>query len=46
LALYWLFSSSFGVKFAKSFIANGKQGLIPEEIYETLPTNKKQGNLN
>ncbi len=26
--------------------ANGKQGLIPEEIYETLPTNKKQGNLN
>jgi hypothetical protein len=26
--------------------ANGKQGLIPEEIYQTLLTNKKQGNLN
>jgi hypothetical protein len=26
--------------------ANGKLGLMPEEIYQTLPTNKKQGNLN
>jgi hypothetical protein len=26
--------------------ANGKQGLIPEEIYQTLLTNKKQGNLD
>jgi hypothetical protein len=26
--------------------ANGKQGPIPEEIYQTLLTNKKQGNLN
>jgi hypothetical protein len=25
--------------------ANGKQGPIPEAIYQTLPTNKKQGNL-
>jgi hypothetical protein len=24
--------------------ANGKQGLIPEEISQTLLTNKKQGN--
>jgi hypothetical protein len=26
--------------------ANEKQGPIPEEIYQTLLTNKKQGNLN
>jgi hypothetical protein len=26
--------------------ANRKQGLIPEEIYQTLLTNKKQGNLD
>ncbi len=25
--------------------ANGKQGPIPEEMYQTLLTNKKQGNL-
>jgi hypothetical protein len=40
LALYWLFSSGTGVKFV-----NGKQGPIPEEIYQTLLTNKKQENL-
>jgi hypothetical protein len=43
LALCWLFSSGVGVKFAQ---ATGKQGTIPEEIYRTLLTNKKQGNLN
>jgi hypothetical protein len=26
--------------------AKGKQGPIPEEIYHTLLTNKKQGNLD
>jgi hypothetical protein len=26
--------------------ADGKQGPIPEEIYQTLLTNKKQGNLD
>jgi hypothetical protein len=26
--------------------ANGKQGQIPEEIYQTLLTNRKQGNLD
>jgi hypothetical protein len=26
--------------------ANGKQGAIPEEMSQTLRTNKKQGNLN
>jgi hypothetical protein len=38
---------SFGVgkKFAQSF-SHGKQGLIPEEIYQTLLSNKKQGNLD
>jgi hypothetical protein len=25
--------------------ANGKEGPIPEEIYQMLQTNKKQGNL-
>jgi hypothetical protein len=25
--------------------ANGKQGLIPEEMSQTLLTNKKQGNM-
>jgi hypothetical protein len=25
---------------------NGKQGPIPEEMFQTLVTNKKQGNLN
>jgi hypothetical protein len=39
-----LFTSSAGVKFHNP-TANGKQGLMPEEIYETLLTNKKQGNL-
>ncbi len=26
--------------------ANGKQGLIPEEMSQTLLTNKKQGNVD
>jgi hypothetical protein len=26
--------------------ANGKQGLIPQEMSQTLLTNKKQGNLD
>jgi hypothetical protein len=26
--------------------ANGKHGLIPEEIYQTLLINKKQGNMD
>jgi hypothetical protein len=38
LALYWLFSSGVGVKFAQSS--------SQWEIYLTLLTNKKQGNLN
>jgi hypothetical protein len=39
-------------KFYKNFqnfhnpLDNGKQGQIPEEIYQTLLTNKKQGNLD
>jgi hypothetical protein len=41
---YWLFSSSVGVKFLLSR-ANGMLGLIYEEIYQTLLTNKKKGNL-
>jgi hypothetical protein len=44
LALYWLFSSGVGVKFAQAF--NQWEGPIPEEIFLTPPTNKKQGNLN
>jgi hypothetical protein len=27
-------------------LANGKQGPIPEEMFQTLLTNKKQGNLD
>jgi hypothetical protein len=45
LALYGLFSSGVGVKFAQPSAANGKQGPIPEEMSQTLLTNKKQGNL-
>jgi hypothetical protein len=47
LALYWLFLSGVGVQFAQSSRRlDWKQGPIPEEIYQTLLTNKKQGNLN
>jgi hypothetical protein len=36
-----------GVKFLQSFSpANEKQGPIPEEMLQTLLTNKKQGNLD
>jgi hypothetical protein len=43
LALYWSFSSGVGVKYPPS---NGKQGPIPEEMSQTLLTNKNQGNLD
>jgi hypothetical protein len=44
--LNWLFSSGVGIKFAQSS-ANGKQGRpIPEEMFQTLLTNKKQGKLD
>ncbi len=46
LALYGSFSSGVGVKFAKSYSANGKQGPIPEEMSQFLLTNKKQGKLD
>jgi hypothetical protein len=48
LALYWLFTSGIGVQFAEMHNppANGKQGPIPKDIYQTLLTNKKQENLN
>jgi hypothetical protein len=45
LALYWLFSSSVGVKIGQSS-SNGKQEPVPEDIYQIVLTNKKQGNLN
>jgi hypothetical protein len=44
LALYLLFSSGVGVQFAQ-FASQWDQGMIPEEIYQTLLTNKKKGNL-
>jgi hypothetical protein len=44
LALYWLFSSGVGVKFAQSF--SQWQGPIPEEMSQTLLTKKKQENLD
>jgi hypothetical protein len=44
LVLYWSFSSGVGLKFDNP-AANGKQGPIPKEIYQTLLTNTKQGNL-
>jgi hypothetical protein len=46
LALYWSFSSGVGVKNLHNPSANGKQGLIPEEMSQTLLTNNKQGNLD
>jgi hypothetical protein len=45
LALYWFFPPALAKNLHNS-PANGKQGPIPEEIYQTLLTNKKQGNLN
>jgi hypothetical protein len=47
LARYWSFSSGFGVKFAQYFIQwEAKHGPIPEEMSQTMLTNKKQGNLD
>jgi hypothetical protein len=48
LALYWSFSSGVGVKFAQSSSQKRMQGPIPvpEEMSQTLQTNKKQGNLD
>jgi hypothetical protein len=40
-----LFSSGVGIKFAQSS-SQWEQRPIAEEIYQTLLTNKKQGNLN
>jgi hypothetical protein len=45
LALYWLFCSGVGVHLHNPPV-NGKLGPIPEEIYQTLLTIKKQGKLN
>jgi hypothetical protein len=42
LALYWSFSSGVGVNLYNP-PANGKQEPIPEEMSQTLQTNKKQG---
>jgi hypothetical protein len=39
------FCSGVGVKFAQSSPAKGKQKPIPKEMFQTLLTNKKQGNL-
>jgi hypothetical protein len=44
LALDWSFSSGVAGKYNHS--ASGKQGPIPEEMSQTLLTNKKQGNLD
>jgi hypothetical protein len=48
LALYWLLSSGIGVKFEQSSSQweARADGLIPEEMSQTLLTNKKQGNLD
>jgi hypothetical protein len=46
LALYWSFSSGVGVKFAQSSSQKRMQGPIPEEMSQSLQTNKKQGNLD
>jgi hypothetical protein len=45
MALYWSFSSDVGENLHNP-LANGKHGSIPEEMSQTLLTNKKQGNLN
>jgi hypothetical protein len=44
LAFCLLLSPGIGVKFAQS-ASQWEQGPIPEEIYQMLLTNKKQGNL-
>ncbi len=44
LRMFWIFSSGVGVNLHNP-PANGKQGPIPEEIYQTPLTNKKQRNL-
>ncbi len=44
LALYQSFSSGVAGKY--NHLASGKQGPIPEEMSQTLLTNKKQGNLD
>jgi hypothetical protein len=43
--LYWSLSYGIGVKFAQSS-SQWEARAIPEEIYQTLLTNKKQGNLD
>jgi hypothetical protein len=45
LALYWSFSSGVGVKFAQTS-SQQKQGPIPEEMTQTLLTNKRQENMD
>jgi hypothetical protein len=45
LELFWSFSSGVGVKFAQSS-SQWKAKAGPEEISQTLLTNKKQGNLD
>jgi hypothetical protein len=45
LALYRSFSSGVGVKFAQSS-SQWEARPIPEEMSQTLLTNKKQGNLD
>jgi hypothetical protein len=42
--MYWSFSSGVGVNLHNP-PAIGKQGPIPEEIYQALLTNKKPENL-
>jgi hypothetical protein len=48
VALYWSFFSGIGVKCLQSSSQweLGKQGPIPEEIHQTLLTDKKHGNLD
>jgi hypothetical protein len=45
LAMYWSFSSGISVKLHNP-PASGKLRPIPEEIYQTLLTNKKPENLD
>jgi hypothetical protein len=44
LALYLSLSSGAGINLLNP-PATGKQGPIPKEIYQPVPTNKKQENL-
>jgi hypothetical protein len=47
LALYWSFSSGAGIKFAQSSSQwEARADPKPEEMTQTLLTNKKQGNLD